>query len=342
MKIANPSYDTVFKYLMQDLRAARIIISAILKRKIKDLKQVRNDVPVSEVSKPEWHMNLLRLDYTAVIVGDDGKERAVCIELQRMKEESEVRRFRRYLGAYYQDQSLVGNDNQPLPIVVIYILGHLLPNIKVEDKSVLYVKPSVTDYDGGEVKIDGTENFIDGLTHEMAIVLLPNVKRVRPGGILEALMSLFDYGRNKEVLEIDDRAKQYTLTTEDESDVMWVQARLSTAVAERDVQQVLEMEMQGEEMYIQWLENNRAKEEMSKEIEKITEEKKKITEEKMEMKGQMDKMNEEKKEMKGQMDKMNEEKKEMEGKMDKMREKLRAMLIASGMTEKEAKREMGE
>ncbi|MCI5132104.1 MAG: hypothetical protein D3904_11420 [Candidatus Electrothrix sp. EH2] len=37
MKVANPLYDVVFKYLMQDMRVAKLVISNILEQEIASL-----------------------------------------------------------------------------------------------------------------------------------------------------------------------------------------------------------------------------------------------------------------------------------------------------------------
>lgn len=41
--IANPIYDSVFKYLMEDERIAKIILSALLKRDAVDVHVRRNE-----------------------------------------------------------------------------------------------------------------------------------------------------------------------------------------------------------------------------------------------------------------------------------------------------------
>ena len=41
--IANPIYDSVFKYLMEDERVARTILSALLKKEVVSVKMRRNE-----------------------------------------------------------------------------------------------------------------------------------------------------------------------------------------------------------------------------------------------------------------------------------------------------------
>ena len=43
MIIANPIYDIVFKYLLEDERIARIILSALLKKEVLSVETRRNE-----------------------------------------------------------------------------------------------------------------------------------------------------------------------------------------------------------------------------------------------------------------------------------------------------------
>ena len=41
--IANPIYDSVFKFLLEDERVARILLSALLRKSVRDLRMMRNE-----------------------------------------------------------------------------------------------------------------------------------------------------------------------------------------------------------------------------------------------------------------------------------------------------------
>lgn len=45
--IANPIYDSVFKYLMEDERVARTILSALLKKEVVSVEMRRNEYAMS-------------------------------------------------------------------------------------------------------------------------------------------------------------------------------------------------------------------------------------------------------------------------------------------------------
>ena len=65
---ANPIYDTVFKYLMEDERVATTILSALLKKKVVAVSQRANEC--SNVTKND--LSRFRIDFGAIVRNDDG------------------------------------------------------------------------------------------------------------------------------------------------------------------------------------------------------------------------------------------------------------------------------
>ena len=64
MKLANPIYDTVFKYLMKDTEIARRLLSKIIGEEIIEI-EVR---PQEHTYKTEKHdITILRFDFKATI-----------------------------------------------------------------------------------------------------------------------------------------------------------------------------------------------------------------------------------------------------------------------------------
>ena len=111
MKIANPIYDVVMKYLLEDNKLARLLLGAIIGAKIEKLdfrpqeyvlnldskkiasnKKKRGDSPFFTV---------YRLDFSARIRFSNGVQQIVVIELQKAKFATDIMRFRRYLGDNY-------------------------------------------------------------------------------------------------------------------------------------------------------------------------------------------------------------------------------------------------
>ena len=64
MLIANPIYDVVFKYLMEDERAARLVLSTIIDEEIEELRFTPRE---RTAHVPSLGVTVYRLDFSAVI-----------------------------------------------------------------------------------------------------------------------------------------------------------------------------------------------------------------------------------------------------------------------------------
>ena len=168
MIIANPIYDVVFKYLLEDIEIARELLSAILGEEIISLEikpqETTTETPASSVS-------ILRFDFKAVIKTNTGELKKVLIELQKAKQVFDVMRFRRYLGDNYKKEDEIRTDNgsiekRPLPIVTIYFLGFPLDNI---ENAVVKINREYRDVITQEV-IKVKEDFVELLTHDSYLI----------------------------------------------------------------------------------------------------------------------------------------------------------------------------
>lgn len=199
--IANPIYDVVFKYLMEDERVAKILLSALLKKEILELEMRKQEYTAMQQTR----ISLFRMDFAAKIRDNDGSEHLVLIELQKTWLATETLRFRQYLGTQYLNKENMRSDadsNYGLPIISIYILGHILGDLK---EPVIYVRRHYLDYDDNE--INRKDKFIESLTHDSIIVQIPYLQG-RTRNRLERLLNLFDQDRrrkdNDHYLEIDE------------------------------------------------------------------------------------------------------------------------------------------
>ncbi|WP_455626233.1 hypothetical protein [Parabacteroides sp.] len=199
--IANPIYDSVFKYMMEDERVANILLSALLKKEILEL-QVRQH---EYTNVQRTHIFLFRMDFSAKIKDDKGEEHIVLIELQKTWLPTETLRFRQYLGTHYLNKENVRKDSDSqygLPIISIYILGHTLGELK---EPVIYVRRRYLDYEDNV--IEGKDRFIESLTHDSIIVQIPFLRK-RTRNRLERLLNIFDQDCRLEgddhLLEIDE------------------------------------------------------------------------------------------------------------------------------------------
>lgn len=205
MIVANPIYDSVFKYLMEDERIARTILSALLKKNIVKV-EVR---PHEYTNSQRDSLSVFRIDFGATIREEDGTERLILIELQKTWLETETLRFRQYLGVQYQNPNNMegtGKECHALPMVAVYILGHKVGDI---EEPVLYVKHQPYDYNGCVVEKGMPNPFVDSLTHDSIIVQIPLLHGLINNKLYKVL-SIFDQSRQREgsqqELLIDDRA----------------------------------------------------------------------------------------------------------------------------------------
>jgi len=207
MRIANPIYDVVFKYLMlEDLNIAKLVISSLIGKKVLELtpyptELTANNEPVKNTKRDSF--TVYRLDFAAKIKESDGAERLILIELQKAKFISDIMRFRRYLGKQYMKKEhyyLVNSNKVPLPIYPIYILGHKLDDFTEE---AIYIKRSLYNAITNE-KLKTQKNiFIDGLTHDGLIIQIPYVNKT-----LETKGKTKFNKRLKELITIFDQSFQ--------------------------------------------------------------------------------------------------------------------------------------
>ena len=78
MIVANPIYDIVFKYLMEDERVARTILSALLKENIVDVKMRPHEYDNIDQDR----LSIFRIDFGATVRDAQGEDpvsgQAVC------------------------------------------------------------------------------------------------------------------------------------------------------------------------------------------------------------------------------------------------------------------------
>ncbi len=191
--IANPIYDSVFKYLMEDIPAARVLLSALLQRKIGEIELKRNEYTRT---KTKDEISVLRVDFAAEIFNDDGSRELVTIEIQKTYLSTEIMRFRRYLAAHYSDETNAivlsdrPNRKRALHIITIYLLGHEVEEL---DNAVTYVYPRMYDQNMNEIdkKVNEVE-FVDGLVHDMIVVQIPKITSAKVVSHLDRILSVFD------------------------------------------------------------------------------------------------------------------------------------------------------
>lgn len=201
MQIANPIYDVVFKFLMQDKDIAREFLSVLL-----DIDIVQLDFKPQEIIREtsDDSIRLFRMDFKAVIQTAEGERKNILIELQKAKHLFDVMRFRRYLGDNYRKEELVTIEKNkqvslPLPIMTVYLLGFKLQNVKIPVLKVNRVYRNAVNGEELEVK----EEFVEQLTHDSIVVQIPRLKtdmQTRLEKILQIFNQTFKSTDNGHVL----------------------------------------------------------------------------------------------------------------------------------------------
>ncbi|MBU0765538.1 MAG: hypothetical protein KJ607_11950, partial [Bacteroidetes bacterium] len=194
MIIANPIYDVVFKYLMEDSRLAKLLIGTIIGEKIDKIYLRPTDEPVKLAHK-SW--TVYRLDFSAKIKTPGGLK-TVIIEIQKAKYSTDIISFRRYLGKQYLkddniyiEKSKGRTIKKAIPIISIYFLGK---SLSVTKAPVIKVQRNYIDITTGK-EIKEKEDFIESLTHDSYVIQIPCL-REKIQSELEILLSIFDQ-RNK-------------------------------------------------------------------------------------------------------------------------------------------------
>ena len=242
MEVANPIYDAVFKYLLDDEQAARLLVGQIAGLDVQSLTVSPQEAVaprhggVAPDAPPS--LTLFRMDFAARVRTADGRARQVLVEIQKAKAPTVVERFRLYLGQQYASRDNIVGDgrgaSEAVPIVTIYLLGY---ELGLSDEAVLDVYPRVEERRTGRV-LDAGHPFVEGIHHRSHIVQIP---RLRRGGEdeLSRFLTIFDQGRalagqDNHVLAID----------EGEYPARWgfVLRQLQRAMAEEEVRRYMDGE----------------------------------------------------------------------------------------------------
>jgi hypothetical protein len=244
MLIANPIYDSVFKYLLEDLDIAKGMLSAILDVNILTLT-VKPQETISELQINSTPMTVYRLDFNAVIETKDGYRKKILIELQKTKRSADVMRFRRYLAENYQKEDDVIIDNEqvfmPLEIVTVYLLGFKLENIITP---ILKVSNCFFDVSKQIFLVDKPkEPFVDLLNHESYTIQIPRLPENNQTE-LENVLSVFN---QKNVTS--DR-HQININSESSNPLtLKIVERLNRAISDSDIKVKMNLEDEIERTY---------------------------------------------------------------------------------------------
>ena len=242
--VANPLYDAVFKYMMEDERIAKTLLSALLQKTVIAVEMRRHEYP--NISRDT--ISMFRVDFAATVLEDDGSKKLILIELQKTWLETETLRFRQYLAVQYNNKENMRKDTKgkfALPTVAVYLLGHCVGQFT---EPVIYAKHKVYDYGGNEILQKKPDPFVESLQHDSIIVQIP-LLRGRVNNRLEKILSVFDqsqiYPDDQRMLELDEN--KYA----DDAEMEHILHRLQSAAANPNIRN----RMNAEDEFFQALED---------------------------------------------------------------------------------------
>ncbi len=192
MRIANPTYDVVFKYLMEDSKIAKLILSTIIGEEVLSLSFKPQE---GTTFLPRASLTVYRLDFSAKIKTPEGSK-VILIEIQKAKFPTDIMRFRKYLGEQYKNEEntktkIVNKRERKvgIPILSIYFLGHELEYVKVP-----FLKIERNFIDPGTkktIQMKEKEDFIESLTHDSFIIQIPHLRKKHQTE-MDQLLGIFD------------------------------------------------------------------------------------------------------------------------------------------------------
>lgn len=236
IEIANPIYDTVFKYLMEDDRIAKILLSALLKKRVVKAERRRHEYTDTNRDK----ISYFRIDFGATVQEEDGSKHLILIELQKTWLPSETVRFRHYLSQQYDNQENIRKDGKTggsaIPMVAVYLLGHQVGDI---EEPIIYMNRKAYDYEGKAIVKGLPDPFIDSIGHNSIIVQLP-LLHGRVSNRLEEILSVFDQTNtskgNMQTITIDDA------TYDADPDMRYIIKKLLMASSDEKVRREMTVE----------------------------------------------------------------------------------------------------
>ena len=173
VEIANPIYEVVFKYMMEDKAVAKILVSSIIGEDIISLEPKPQEYIVEKTTTEGSTLTVYRLDFSAKIKTPDG-HKLVIIEMQKASFPADIMRFRNH-----QERNLTA--------YTIYLLDDALGSCNTP---VLKISSRLIDMETQEV-IEGKCDFFESLYPPIWIVDFSCIQKPHRNE-LELLLSVFD------------------------------------------------------------------------------------------------------------------------------------------------------
>ena len=163
MLVANPTYDAIFKYLMEDMRIAKGLISRIIEEEILELTHAPQEETQIKLKLNLESIGVNHQDYVAIIKKKNGEHEKIAIEVQKSTIQPKIDAFRNYVAEKYRKYSTIDGKEIYLPLKTIYIIEKTfnkdLPSILKVGRDYIDVLTKKK-YEGAKDK------FVNLMTHE--------------------------------------------------------------------------------------------------------------------------------------------------------------------------------
>ncbi len=279
MKLLNPIYDSVFKYLMEDLEIAKGFISIIIGTEIIELYPAPQETTSIELMLKHNQLPLHRMDYVAIIRTVENKVEKVVIEVQKSSLIPEIERFRNYLAEKYSKTSTYTLNNEQvvehLPIKTIYILDK---KISDELPAVLHRKGEYYDvlY---QRKYKGKKNkYVELLAHDTWFIQVEKLPEDLKNELAMILSVFAPWMRDKEE-EIYINIEEKELLDKKHALLQRILRRLENATRDKNLLLTLKTESQIEDEIDKYIKQAEQERQQKEEERKQKEEERKQKEE---------------------------------------------------------------
>ena len=248
MYIANPVFDTFFKYMMQDKRCAKYFLETLLNISIKRLQFEPQEYHYKEPLKNT--LMFYRLDFKALIETEEGKK-MVLIELQKSSNFTDIMRFRNYIAENYKstDQVIVKGKvkKRSLPIFTIFIFDFLIDYPKKSRVfKISHIKQDLETLDIYPKR----SKLVEKLIHDGIVIQIP-VPSQNPLSNIGQLLSIFD---QKDFTDDTKRIKKYEIVSNN-TEHNYLVRQLSLISQEPSIIDELEREEEAVRIYKDTTEN---------------------------------------------------------------------------------------
>jgi len=212
MDIANPIYDTVFKYMMEDNTVAKLLVSSIIGEDVVSLDPIPQEY-FCEEDKEKYrgeipNLTVFHLGFFAKIKLADGQHKVIAVKIQKAELPSDIMRFGcNYVEQYVDSVTSLTNEER-INVAQIYVIYFLDKELGIYDTPVLSVFPEMMDVSTGET-VHSESSFFEGLHHKSWIVQISCLK-ARRRNELERLLSVFDQSnRTSDIHILNIREEDY-------------------------------------------------------------------------------------------------------------------------------------